>query len=256
MRLDVQNLSFAYKSRNILDNVHFDMKSGELLGLLGPNGAGKTTLLKCLNNIQSPQKGKIMIDGKDILHLSTSKRSSFFSYVPQNTNHYFPIIVFDAILLGRIKHIKLKPKEEDKDKVIEIIKKLHLTNLAFKKITQLSGGELQRVFIARAIVQDTPIILLDEPTSNLDISYQLETMELMHELAKKKNKMIILSMHDLNLASMYTDKVIILSTEEPPYFGTTHETMNASLIKKVYKVDVIVKDLAGTNRILIQKPSP
>ena len=198
MIIKVEGVSFYYKSEKILDNVTFEIKKGEMSAILGKNGAGKSTLLKTLAKVLKPQKGVVLIEKENIFSLNNKefvKKVSFVTQkqIPNSLN------VFEVLMLGRRSYFTFRPKKEDYEIVEKVIKELNLEELKLKPTYELSGGELQKVAIARAIVQGSDIILLDEPTNNLDIKNQIEILKLLKKL--KKTAVIIL--HDINLALRY-----------------------------------------------------
>lgn len=253
MKLKVDKLGFSYEKTPILKDISFETNSGEITCLLGPNGTGKTTLLKCISRIIQPSSGNVLVDGTLINKMNTKELAKLFSYVPQSTHTAFPISVIDTVLMGRVQNINFKVKEEDKEIVFNILEEMNLNNIAFKNINNLSGGERQRVFIAKAIAQQSPIILLDEPTSSLDMKNQLETLEIISSLVKEKNIMAIMSIHDLNIASMYGDKIIMLKNSGVYSYGNIKEVINKENIKQVYGVNTIVKNMDETTYTFLCK---
>lgn len=254
MSLNVDGVTFGYtKEREILSDITFQLPFGEALFLLGPNGTGKTTLLKCINHIVAPQKGKVMISGEDVADFSPAKRAKKIGYVPQYNNHVFPMNVIDTIMMGRVSFAGYKMRGVDKDKVFDLIEKLNLQKFAFKTIDQMSGGERQRVFIARALAQEPEILILDEPTSSLDLKNQMFTLELITELAHKNGLGVILSIHDLNLTSLFADKVMILKESKIHSYGTPEETLTEEHIRKVYGVETAVTSEDGYPHVRLKK---
>ncbi|MEW9094785.1 MAG: ABC transporter ATP-binding protein [Clostridiaceae bacterium] len=255
MSLKVSGLSFGYKEKLILNNINFEAKKGELLSLLGPNGTGKTTLLKCINKINVPQEGIVTIDEKNIDELSPKELSHHLSYVPQSTHSMFPISVIDTVFMGRLPFIKFKVSSKDKEIVFNILERLNLNKLAFKSINQLSGGERQRVLIARAIAQEPEVLLLDEPTSSLDMKNQLETLSLIREIIKEKKLIAIMSIHDLNLATMFSDKFLMLKDSSAFVYGSSAKVITKENIKAVYGVDTVVNNFEDSKHVFLLKPN-
>ena len=191
MRLDVKNLDFGYaKKVQILHNINFSAESGQLVSLIGPNGSGKTTIIKCINQILSPQSGQILLDGTNIHTMRTMELAKKVGYVPQMTKNFMGGTVLDAVLMGRRPYIKWKITDYDVTLVLEILKKLEITHLAHKEYESLSGGQKQKVLIARALAQDPDVYLFDEPTSFLDIKNQLEIMNMAKELVHQHHKLV------------------------------------------------------------------
>ena len=254
MSISVENISFSYtKEREILKNVSFKLKDSESLFILGPNGTGKTTLLKCINHILKPTGGKVFINNKDNALLSSYERAKTIGYVPQYNNNVFSMNVIDTIMMGRIAFAGHKIKSSDKDIVFELIERLNLQKFAFKNINQMSGGERQRVFIARALAQEPKVIILDEPTSSLDLKNQMFTLELITDLAKKQNLSVIMTIHDLNLASLFADNIMILKDSEVYAYGKPIDILTEENVKNVYGVDSVVTEEDGFAHIRLKK---
>jgi len=242
MKLSVKEIDFYYDSIKVLENVTFEVGEREILGIVGPNGSGKTTLLRCINMVLKPKIGTILINDKSIFKLDRKEIAKKIGVVPQNSTIYFPFTVFDIVLMGRTPHLDRLDKESPKD--LEIAKvAMEITNtlhLADRLIDEISGGEKQRVIIARALTQEPKILLLDEPTLHLDINHQLEILKLVKKLAKKSRLVVILVSHDLNLASRYCDKLMLLSLGRIYSIGSPKDVLTPENIKKVYNVDVEV----------------
>ncbi len=237
MGLQIKNLSFGYKKNQmILNNINLEIKQGEILGILGPNGTGKTTFIKCINNIHKPNEGRILYDGNNIMNLSQLNIAKIIAYVPQYTNNFFPMNVIDTVMMGRMPYVKKNYSDEDKEIVFSIIKKMNLEKFAFRNIKEMSGGERQRVFIARAMAQQPKIIILDEPTSSLDLYNQLFILHTITKLAKENNITIIMTIHDLNLASMFCDNILMLKDTHIFTHGKPESILTAENIYEMYKV--------------------
>lgn len=238
--IEVNNLSFSYNYNNkkILKNISFKLFENERLCIIGPNGSGKTTLLKCLCNILDFQ-GSILIEGKNIKDIEVYKSVSFLS---QSSEIYFDYNVFDTVMLGRYANFKDKllsiPSKEDKDFVFECLEKLNIIHLKDKLINRLSGGELQKVFLARAFAQNPKIILMDEPTNHLDLNSQIELIYNLKEWVNKDFRSIIAVMHDINNALNFADKILLLHKGEIIYFGDI-ENFNLELLNNVYNINVV-----------------
>ncbi len=243
MILSVDGVEFAYKSRKILNNVKFEVKKGEVVSILGVNGAGKSTLLKCINKILKPKRGTILIDNFDINNLDNLELAKKVGYVPQKAEGNY-MTVFDTVLLGRKPHIKWEVSDKDIEITHKVLKLLNLEDYALRYTNELSGGELQKVIIARALVQEPQILLLDEPTNNLDLKNQLEVMRIIRDISKSQNIASIVVMHDLNLALRYSDKFIMLK-DGVIYAEGGREVINSENIKAVYGVDVYIENIRG-----------
>jgi len=258
MKVSVHGVTFFYGSIRALDNVTFEVHEGEILGVTGPNGSGKTTLLKCINGVLRPRMGSVLINEVDLLQLDRKEVAKRIGVVPQGNGMFFPFTVLDVVLMGRTPHLGRLERETAKD--LEIAENaMRLTNtlhLADRFIDEISGGERQRVFIARALAQEPKILLLDEPTSHLDLCHQLEILELIRELAKNKGLTVIMVSHDLALASRYCDKLLLLSSGRIYSAGSPSDVLTRENIRNVYKIDVEVEYNERTKSMNIIPISP
>lgn len=236
MILTVNQIDFKYKSVKILEDINFSIPRGEITVILGPNGVGKTTLLKCLNKILTPSTGRIHVKDKPLKAMDIRQIAKEISYVAQY-NEAGKITVFDAVLMGRYPHIRFTATKEDLKKVGSVLTHLNLTHMALKNLYELSGGELQQVAIARALVQETDILLLDEPTSSLDLKNQTRILSLVRHIVQDHNLAVIMTMHDLNSALRYADQYICL--KDNTVFGAGKiEEIRSDLLTKVYGLPV------------------
>jgi len=233
MKLIIDNLEFKYKSSSILNNISLELKKGEIVAILGENGAGKSTLLKTIAKVIKPLKGTIYLDNIDIQKLNLKTFGKKIGYVNQKTNGGY-LSVFDTLLLGRKIYFNNSPTKEDLKKVESILKRLNLEKKALVATNELSGGELQKVVIARAILQESEVLLLDEPTNNLDIKNQIEILKLIKEISK--NKLTILVLHDINLALKFCNKFIFMKNGKIVLEGDKN-IVTPSLIKEIYDIE-------------------
>lgn len=251
MKITVNGLSFSYNSRPVLKNIELELNAGEILGVIGPNGSGKSTLLKCIDKILKPEGSCIFLDGQEIGSFSMVDLARLIGYVPQQEDSRFPVKVFDAILMGRKPFLNWKPSQADLDKVSDIIKILKLEAIAMRDIGSISGGERQKVIIARAIAQEPDLLLLDEPTSNLDLRHQLEVMDIVEAMAGKGTSSIV-AVHDLNLASRYCHKLLLLR-EGAVYAAGGQEVLQPENIEPVYQVKIKTYENDGWTVILADR---
>ncbi|MGQ9693855.1 MAG: ABC transporter ATP-binding protein [Thermodesulfobacteriota bacterium] len=243
MTIAVEGLKFNYSHHPVLQGVSFHLPKSQVLAILGVNGAGKTTLLKCLNKILNPQKGSILVDGRDIRQMSRNDVAKILGYVPQR----FPeesLTVFDAVLLGRKPYIRWAATERDYQVVEKVLKLMHLQELALRPLSELSGGEAQKVVIARALAQEPRLLLLDEPVSNLDLKNQIEVMSLIHQVVKTQELSVIMAIHDLNLALRYADLFLLLKDGRVHTFAGP-EAITPQVINEVYGVKVTLQKFNG-----------
>ncbi|KUK30306.1 ABC transporter ATP-binding protein [Methermicoccus shengliensis] len=251
MRLKVRGITFGYTSTPTLDDIAMEVDTSEILSIVGPNGAGKTTLLRCIDRIVSPQRGCILLDGRDVRKMDRREVARQLAYVPQTAPHAFPHTVFDSVLLGRRPHVQWHTTDEDIEKVIEVIQRLNIEHLALREFNELSGGERQKVMIARALVQEPEVLLLDEPNSNLDIRHQLELMEIIRKLANEEGMAVVVAIHDLNLAARYSDRIVIMKGGRIVGAGSPREVLTEEKIREVYGVEARVLDVDGNPHVIV-----
>jgi len=248
MIIEVNNIRFDYKSRNVLNDVSFDVNEGEILAVMGPNGVGKSTLLKCINMILKPSSGSVLINNSNLNELSKQEIAKNIGYVSQR-NETSRTTVFDAVLLGRKPHIGLQVREKDYDIVNRALKRFELDKMQLRRIDEMSGGELQKVCICRAVAQEPSVILLDEPTSSLDLYNQLEILKIIKSITKGQKIATVLTMHDLNLALRFADKFIFMKNgeicEACDAAGVTPE-----IIEDVYGIRVHISNFQGMPYII------
>ncbi|MCL1977656.1 MAG: ABC transporter ATP-binding protein [Candidatus Bathyarchaeota archaeon] len=256
--LNINGIECRYGSTKILSNINLEVKPGCFIGILGPNGSGKTTLLKSISRVLKPHAGSILIDKEDIYTLKPKQVAQKMAVVPQYNNVGFNFSAMDVVLMGRNPHLGDFQMENTKD--IDIAKKaMELTNtwnLANRPINELSGGEAQRVIIARAIAQEPKILLLDEPMSHLDIINQIELMDLVKNLCTKNNLAVLAVIHDLNMASRYCDTILLLKAGTIFALGPVEKVMTTENIQNVFGVDSIVHKNIVTNSPYIIPLSP
>ena len=231
-----KNISFFYGERQILHGVDVEVVPGKVTALIGPNGSGKTTLMKCLHGMASPTSGTVTLAGKPITHFSARKLAEWIAYVPQFHSVTFPLTLFEAVLLGRRTDFAWKRNSHDLMVVAKILKELHLTELAERPITQLSGGEQQKGAIARALVQETPLILLDEPTNNLDIKHQYEIMARLVDYSRSQGKGILVVLHDINVAAATVDTLVVLKHGRVMANGNPQDIITPEMVTSVYGI--------------------
>lgn len=243
MILSVNDISFRYNSHTVLQDVTFELPSGQILGVLGVNGAGKSTLLKCINKVLRPHRGSVLLDGTDLLRLGGDAVARRIGYVPQRYSED-QVTVFDAVLLGRKPHIKWAAADRDMHVVERLLKLMGLEKWALRPLSTLSGGEAQKVIIARALAQEPKVLLLDEPTSSLDLRNQLEVMNLVSTVVRTEGVSAVMAIHDLNLALRFVDLFLILKD------GSIHATglkdaLTPEVIEEVYGVHSILRTVEG-----------
>ena len=243
MMLTIAGVEFSYNSHPILNDIHLELDRGQILALLGVNGAGKSTFLKCINRILRVRKGSIRLHSEDVLRMKGEEIARHMGYVPQRYGEE-ELAVFDAVLLGRTPYVKWKANERDLAIVETTIQQMGLGALAMRPVRTLSGGEMQKVVLARALAQEPDLLLLDEPTSNLDLKNQLEVMGLVHAAVKDRGLSAVICLHDINLALRYADRFLMLKDGRVHTQGD-RDAVTPEAIHQVYGVRVILGEVQG-----------
>lgn len=238
--IDIKNLSYSYGKKEVLKNISLNIEKNILTGIIGPNGCGKSTLAKNIIKYISGKFETFRIAGLDIKKLSHKEIAKLISYIPQKNNLITNISVFDYILLGRFPLLKNtwdSYNEKDREVVEDNIKLLDIENLKDRNIETLSGGELQKVLLARALSQEAKILLLDEPTSALDLNNAVEFMKILKRISKKDEMTVIMIIHDLNLASLFCDELVVLREGRFIKKGKPEDIINKESLKEIYNLD-------------------
>lgn len=239
--LKIQSLSVLYGLRRILHDLSFDVQSGEVLALIGPNGAGKSTLIRAVSGV-IPYSGQIRTNGDDAASLSTQQRARYIATVPQAVALPPAYTVWETVLFGRTPYLGFLGQLSQADENIarQSLARVNALPFAERRVGELSGGEQQRVLLARALCQSTPILLLDEPTAHLDLQYQVNILELVSELAHKDNLAVLVALHDLNLAAHYADRIALMVAGNIKAMGNPKDVLLADLIEEAYCLPVQV----------------
>lgn len=257
--LHVDHISFSYRQPSAdsfgLRDIAFTIEQGEFLSILGPNGSGKTTLLRVVDRIFLPHAGTIRIFGRDYRTLTRKEIARRIGVVPQEHPIIFPYTVREVVRMGRTPHVRglgFENKRDD-DVVNNAMELTDITHLAEKPITQLSGGERQRAFIARALAQEPDILLLDEPNTHLDITHQLDVLHLTRSLSKQRGLTVLAVFHDLNLAALFSTRILLLANGNAVALGSPHEVLTQNSISTVFRTKVTVDQhpFAGVPRVTI-----
>ena len=253
MSLKAQNISFSYAQKTVLDNISFSMQSGQSLALIGPNGIGKSTLLKCLAGVLKSKNASLFLGEEELLSMPALKRARYLAYLPQQQNSVFNISVMDAILLGRAPFMRFGPSRKDKEKALKAAYEMGLEPYLFYDMQALSGGWRQRVFLARALAQEAKILVLDEPTSSMDIKNALDSFESILKLCKANGLMSIVCMHDINFASLFFDSFLMLKDAKIFAQGSASEVITEGNIKALYGVNSRVESIENRPHMFLQR---
>jgi iron complex transport system ATP-binding protein len=240
--LTIEALTVSYGTRRVLTEISLEVNSGEVVALIGPNGAGKSTLVRAVSGIIPAQGGKVSMNGEDLLAQTTMQRARCLAVVPQAVSMPPAFTVWETVLMGRTPYLNFLGQISTKDEEIArlALDRVDALDLTERRVGELSGGEQQRVLLARALAQSTPILLLDEPTSNLDLHYQVSFMETVSSLARQDNLAVLVALHDLNLAARYSDRVALLVDGGIKAAGTPRQVLTPDLISAVYHLPVQV----------------
>ena len=249
----VNDLSFSYgKKARILERVSFEVSSGEILGIIGPNGAGKSTLIRCLNRILIPRQGRVTVKGRPVETYSRKEVARLVGYVPQKLNAAFPCKVLEMVMTGLGKTWGRAAAMRQAEQALEALGRLHMEAMALRNFEALSGGEQQKVMIARVVASQAQLMLFDEPTSNLDIRYQFETLQLIKEIVKNRDHTAVIAIHDLNMAMRYCDRILLLDKGQVKSFGVPEEVMKKETIRQVYGIDIGFVQKDNRNILIIE----
>ena len=240
MKISTKNIEFSYGKDKILNKVDLNVFEGELIAIIGPNGTGKSTFIKCINGLLKADHGQVEIDNLDIKGMTQGQIAKKISYVPQSTSNIFNLTVLDMVLLGRRPHSSFNSVKQDRISALQALNALNIEHLAMRSFNNLSGGQQQKVVIARALAQEAGIILLDEPISNLDISHQIEVLETLKNLVDKRGISVLLILHDLNIASQYSHRIVMMNHGKVFSAGTPQEVLTHENIHDVYGIDVSI----------------
>jgi iron complex transport system ATP-binding protein len=244
MQVKLDDITVKYGKYKALNGVSFDVEAGEVVSIVGPNGSGKSTIIKSIAQILQPASGRIYVNGRDLATIDPPETARLIGYVPQNFHYLFYSNVMETVLLGRKPHIKWKVAQKDLDIVQKALDNMGITGMAGKFMDELSGGEKQKVYIARTLAQEPQLYLLDEPTSNLDLKHQIEVLEITKRLTKEQGASMVVALHDLNLALKYSDKVAMMQKGQLYAFGKPEDVLTVKNINDVYGVEAVVVDSA------------
>nr|WP_306819637.1 ABC transporter ATP-binding protein [Campylobacter upsaliensis] len=240
MILKIKNLNFSYHQKALLKNVNLELENNAFIGILGPNGSGKSTLLKLILNNLDLKEGEIALFNTNIKHFSLKEFAKICGFVPQNSKLNAPLKLIDVLLMSKytnLKHAFSSYSKEDILEVEEFAKELKLEDFLQRNVLSLSGGEFQKMLLARALLKKPKILFLDEPTSALDLNHAIELLSLCERWIKQKNIAVLAILHDLNLASLFCDKIIFLKKGEIKYFGTSKELFTKEILKEIYNLN-------------------
>lgn len=249
--IKIEGLSFSYGDVPVFHDLDLEMDKPELICILGPNGVGKTTFVKCINKLLTPTQGTVLIDGKNVRDSSLLELAQIMAYVPNTAYSVFSMSVAEAVLMGRHPHAGWTTSENDMRIVDKAIETMELEELSDRDIRELSAGQLQRVMIARGLAQQPKILILDEPTSNLDVRHQMDVMHFLKKYARDSGTMVLMVCHDLNITAAYADRIIMMANGGVFADGGAAEVLTEYNIKQVYDVECRVIEVEGRPHIIL-----
>jgi iron complex transport system ATP-binding protein len=245
--LEARNLNFNYH-RPIVRDVSFSLGQGTVTGIVGPNGSGKTTILRLLDGIATPLSGEVLFGGdRSLSRMKRKEIARHIAMVPQNGGLYYHQTVFQFAIQGRSPHLSLLGFEsvQDEQIALEALEMTQLTRYLHSRVSEISGGEKQRLLLARALTQQTEILLLDEFTANLDINYQVELMRLVRRITRERNLATLVVSHEINLLGSFCDRIMLMSHGTIRYQGSVQEVLTQKHLKQIFGLDFSVRELSG-----------
>lgn len=249
LSIKIEDMTFGYDETNILENVNLEITEPGLVCILGPNGVGKTTIVKCINKLLKPKSGHVYVNGVDVHTMGLLDIAKILAFVPNSQSNVFSMTVPEAILMGRHPRAGWTTSERDIKVVDAAIDLLGLQEFSTRDIRQLSAGQTQRVLIARGLVQEPDILILDEPTSNLDVKYQMDVMRFLKSFARDRGIIVLMVCHDLNITAAYADRVVLMYGKGVFADGKPAEVLTTENIKTVYNVNAEVSDFNGVPQV-------
>jgi ABC-type cobalamin/Fe3+-siderophores transport system ATPase subunit len=255
--LTAEQLDVAYGSHPVLKQINLQLPAGEVMGVIGPNGAGKSTLVRALSGVIPPHSGRVLVNGKDLARLSPLERARHIAVVSQISSLPPAFTGWEVVLLGRTPHLNWlgQVTEVDRQMAQQAMQFTETTHLAANRVGELSGGERQRLLLARALAQDAPILLLDEPTTHLDLHHQLNLLEKLRQLASQHRLAVLVTLHDINLVARFTDQVVLLDQGAMIACGAPHDVLQADLLSRTYHTPLQVLDINGSQIVIPCNPT-
>jgi ABC-type cobalamin/Fe3+-siderophores transport system ATPase subunit len=253
MMIRVENLCVAYGARAVLEDINFELEEGQVLAVIGPNGAGKSTLIKAMSGVLPVRSGRITYQGQPIDRLPPEARARLMAVVPQAIHIPPAFSVEETVLLGRTPYLNWlgQLSAHDRQAARQAMQRTHTLDLAQRPIGELSGGEQQRILLARALAQAAPVLLMDEPTTHLDLKYQISLLDYVHSLVERDGKSVLIAMHDLNLVARFADKIALLANGRLRALGSAVEVLQADLLSEVYQIPLQVVEVERVQTPLV-----
>ncbi len=256
MEARYDGVDYSYKSgTQVLHDINLKIYEPGLLCIIGPNGVGKSTMVKCMNKLLIPSKGSVTLDDRNVRSYSLKELSKTIGFVPATSSDNFSMTVIDTVLMGRHPHQKVGSEKNDMHIVYQVLDDLKITHLALRSYNELSAGQHQKVSIARGLAQEPDILILDEPTANLDVRHQVQVIELLLRLSHERGMTVVMISHDLNIAAKYADKIVVMSTPGVIYrVGTPNEVITEDTIRYVYGMECTILNVDDRPHVILGEP--
>jgi iron complex transport system ATP-binding protein len=257
MKVEMKDLEFGYDPNvPVLKGITQTLDKPEFVCIMGPNGVGKSTLIHCMNKILKPSSGFVYINDKEVREYKLKELAGHMGYVPNASEDSFPLSVVDTVMVGLQNDHKFGTSDDDLQKVYDVLRLMKIQHLAMRDFNELSAGQHQKVMLARGLVRTPEIVLLDEPTSNLDVRHQLEVTKVLSELPEKKGMLVIMISHDINITAKYADKILMISGGGIYSYGTPSEVLTKEAIRDVYGVDADIIEVNGRPHVILNDSIP
>ena len=256
VKIKIDDLEFSYSSTPVLKDITLELDGPKFVSILGPNGVGKSTFIHCINKILTPTGGSVFIDDLNVKDITIKEIAKSIGYVPYSSNDTFSLTVVDTVLMGRHPHSKWNSLKEDLVIVYDTLKLLGIRKLAMRRFNELSAGQHQKVMLARGLVQEPKILLLDEPTSNLDVRHQLDVTKILKRMSDEKQILIIMISHDINIAAKFSDEIIMMHDGSVYAVGKPEDVITEDNLRVVYGVESEVVDDDGRPHIILKDAVP
>lgn len=252
MRIDLNGLEYGYDPKDpVLKGIDISFDKPEFVCIMGPNGVGKSTLIHCINKILKPTGGTVLLNDRDVSDMKLKEVAEHLGYVPATSEDSFPLTVVDTVMVGLQNDFKFGTTKDDLAKVYDALRMMKIEHLAMRNFNELSAGQHQKVVLARGLVRTPPAVLLDEPTSNLDIKHQIEVTKVLSRLPREKGMIVVMISHDINITAKYADRIIMIHDGKVFADGAPSDVLTKESIRTVYGVDADIIDVSGRPHVIL-----